>query len=114
MKKIKRLYKEAFEKFGSSEKSVFWPKGRQEERFDALTKFINKNKFSILDFGCGLGHMLNYLNKTFRSNFEYHGVDLVDDFINQNKLMFPGVDFKLINHYYATFLLATLDLIIKN
>lgn len=99
MEDLKKKYKEAFNKHGYSEKSVFWPKGRQNERFAALTRLIKKKKFSILDFGCGLGHMLDYLNKNFQGNFYYQGADVVEDFITQNKLMFPTIDFQLISDY---------------
>lgn len=99
MEDLKKQYKEAFNKYGYSEKSVFWPKGRQNERFEALTRLINKKKFSILDFGCGLGHMFDYLNRNFEGNFKYQGLDIVEDFITQNKLMHPTIDFQLINHY---------------
>ncbi|KYG81139.1 class I SAM-dependent methyltransferase [Roseivirga echinicomitans] len=94
-----KQYQEAFDKYGNSEKSVFWPKGRQKERFDALTRSIVKKKFSILDFGCGLGHMFDYLNATHDGNFSYHGVDVVDSFIVQNKITFPNTDFQLIQDY---------------
>ena len=91
-----KQYQQAFDKYGNSEKSVFWPKGRQKERFDALTRSIVKRKFSILDFGCGLGHMFDYLNAIYDGGFSYHGVDVVDSFIAQNKLTYPNTDFQLI------------------
>lgn len=97
--KVIKQYQDAFDKHGNSEKSVFWPKGRQKERFDALTRSIDKSKFSVLDFGCGLGHMLHYLNKIYDENFSYHGVDVVDDFVAQNKSTFPNTDFQLIKHH---------------
>jgi trans-aconitate methyltransferase len=97
--KVIKQYQGAFDKYGNSEKSVFWPKGRQKERFDALTRSIVKRKFSILDFGCGLGHMFDYLNEIYDGNFSYHGVDIVDSFIAQNKLTFPNTDFQLIQDY---------------
>lgn len=43
MEKIKNLYKSSFKEFGDSPKAVQWPKGRQEDRFYALTKHINKS-----------------------------------------------------------------------
>lgn len=97
--KVIKQYQEAFEKFGDSEKSVFWPKGRQKERFDALTRYIVNRKCSILDFGCGLGHMMDYLKTLNDLDFSYHGVDIVDSFIVHNKLKFPNTDFEVIKDY---------------
>lgn len=99
VEKVKKQYQEAFSKYGNSEKSVFWPKGRQKERFDALTRSISKRNFSVLDFGCGLGHLFQYLNENYRGEFIYHGVDIVDSFINHNILTYPNTNFQLIEDY---------------
>jgi hypothetical protein len=48
MKHIKDIYKEAFEKHGNSPASVLWPKGRQDDRFNALTREINQSNRSRL------------------------------------------------------------------
>lgn len=97
MDEIIKQYKESFALHGNSPNAVFWPKGRQDERFTALTRFITKDKFSILDFGCGLAHLRIYLEKNHLYKFEYTGADIVDDFINENKRNFPKDKFILIN-----------------
>lgn len=77
-------YSKSFQTHGDSPKSVMWPKGRQEERFNALLRFVPKeNHFSILDYGCGLAHLIEYLEKNFKE-FDYTGCDIVDDFITHN------------------------------
>jgi len=81
---VKSKYKEAYKKFGKSKKAVFWPKGRQDERFNLLTQFIKKEDFSVLDFGCGFGDLRKYLMSKF-GNFDYLGVDIVEEFIIENK-----------------------------
>lgn len=93
MDSIKNLYKKAFLEFGDSHKTVLWPKGRQEVRFNALTQFIpRESTFSILDFGCGLAHMKEYLDKHFQ-NIQYTGVDMVEEFIEFNKNKYPDTNF---------------------
>jgi len=88
MDKIIKEYRKAFLNHGDSPKSVMWPKGRQEERFEALLRFIPKeNHFSILDYGCGLAHLIEYLEKKFK-NFDYAGCDIVNDFIVHNSKKF--------------------------
>ena len=84
IKKIIKDYSEAFEIHGDSPKSVMWPKGRQKERFNALMRFVpNKDKFSILDYGCGLAHLLDFLEENHKK-YDYTGCDIVDDFIQHN------------------------------
>lgn len=97
MDEIIRQYKESFALHGNSPNAVFWPKGRQDERFTALTRFISKDKFSILDFGCGLAHLRIYLEKNHPNKFEYTGADIVDDFVKENRKNFQNDKFILIN-----------------
>ena len=91
------MYKEAFEIHGDSPSSVLWPKGRQNLRFEALTKFINKKSdFSVLDFGCGLAHLKEFLNDNY-STVSYTGVDMLPEFIDANKKKYPQSDFLMLN-----------------
>tara|TARA_B110000046_G_C13025897_1_gene414085 strand:- start:7157 stop:7795 length:639 start_codon:yes stop_codon:yes gene_type:complete len=99
MQEVINQYKKSFSENGNSPKSVFWPKGRLDERFLMLTKEITKEKFTLLDYGCGLAHSIDYLNKNYLHRFEYSGVDIVDDFITENKRNFPLRSFQLITHH---------------
>jgi len=84
MELAKKTYIEAYKKFGKSNASILIPKGRQEERFKLLTQFFKKENFSVLDFGCGFGDLRSFLQKN-HSNFEYLGVDIIKEFIEENK-----------------------------
>jgi len=62
-----------------------WPKGRQLERFKTLLNPILENRgraLSILDFGCGLGDMYYFIENKMNRKFNYLGVDINPDFIN--------------------------------
>ena len=49
---------------------------------------------NILDVGCGLG--LDYeMYKEHYPNIEYHGIDICEGFIEENKKNFPEADFKV-------------------
>ena len=61
---------------------------------------MKDNDFSILDFGCGLGGLYTFLKRRY-TNFRYKGVDIVKEFINENKRNFPAVSFELISSYEA-------------
>lgn len=91
--KIIEDYSKSFMTHGDSPKSVMWPKGRQEERFEALLRFMPKeNHFSILDYGCGLAHLIEYLEKKFKK-FDYTGCDIVNDFIEHNSKKYKQSNF---------------------
>ncbi len=75
-----RLYQEAFASHGDSPLAVLWPKGRQRLRFEALTRHIRGNGFSVLDFGCGLAHLKDELDSRF-SSYRYIGADVVPEFV---------------------------------
>ncbi len=93
---IKKMYRESFEKYGDSSQAVLWIKGRQEERFMALTKNIPQGKkgFSVLDFGCGLAHFKSFLDRHFE-DVSYTGVDMMEEFLQHNKKKFADAFFIL-------------------
>ena len=80
-------YRELFNKHGRDPRSLGWTKGRQDIRFGKLTGFLNKvdptETFTLLDYGCGFGDLYNYLCKEF-PNMRYTGVDIMEDFVEQN------------------------------
>lgn len=98
MKEVKKIYQDAYAKHGNSIKSILIPKGRQNERFDSLAMYIKDAEVSVLDFGCGLGHLNHYLASKF-SNIHYTGTDIVDEFIQENTKNYPKSTFYKISSY---------------
>ncbi|MFM9941047.1 MAG: class I SAM-dependent methyltransferase [Hyphomicrobiaceae bacterium] len=84
---IVAAYRESFALNGDSPSAVLCPKGRQNIRFDVLTSEIKSDRFTILDFGCGLGHFYEYLQDRFPL-CDYHGVDIVPEFIDAARSKF--------------------------
>jgi SAM-dependent methyltransferase len=82
--KIIDEYRAAFKRHGDSMESVLWTKGRQKIRFVILTAHILDDGFSILDFGCGLAHLKDYLDERFKT-YKYSGADFVPEFIANNR-----------------------------
>lgn len=97
--KVKRQYQEAYNEHGNSLDAVFIPKGRQLERFSSLLTYVKKESFSILDYGCGLGQMADYVKqKCPQAN--YSGVDIVEDFISENRKKYGFAKFDVIRDCY--------------
>ncbi|MCG8603282.1 MAG: class I SAM-dependent methyltransferase [Verrucomicrobiales bacterium] len=88
-------YREQFREHGYSPKSLGWLKGKQDLRFETLTKDWNLEGKKILDVGCGFGDFVKFLNNRGVSNFSYVGVDVVDEFIEVGKREYEknGVSF---------------------
>ena len=96
---VKKQYQDAYIKHGNSLEAVFIPKGRQLERFSSLLTYVKKESFSILDYGCGLGQMADYVKQKF-PQADYSGVDIVEDFILENKSKYDFGKFEIISDCY--------------
>ncbi len=94
-------YKQQFTLHGRSGTSLFAPKDRNKVRFSAIEKNISYglNNWTLLDYGCGFGNLNSYLKSCRTDAFTYHGVDIVEEFINSNKNIEPEIDYKLICSY---------------
>ena len=63
--KLKRHYQALFRKFGDSSSSVqYFDRASHFKRFEILTEMIREKRFSIVDLGCGLGHLCEYLRQS--------------------------------------------------
>ena len=93
---IKGMYVEALRRHGDSPASLLTPKGRSHLRFRAIKEQVNKNGLKILDYGCGLGFLYDYLSKT-KFSFEYTGIDIVPQFIDSCKSKYPKACFDVID-----------------
>jgi SAM-dependent methyltransferase len=95
---IKKLYREGFETYGDSPTSLLTPKGRNDLRFRAIDPFVkDRNKVTkILDYGCGLGYLYDYLSKHER-RFDYTGYDFLPEFIDACAQKYPGGSFQKID-----------------
>lgn len=94
---ITDFYPEYFKDSKNETEVVGWPsKKEQNIRFEVLLNIGFNDGDSILDFGCGLGSLYEYMNKHF-NKFKYVGVDINQDFINKCKKKYPKVKFIKIN-----------------
>ncbi len=95
---IVKQYQNSFATYGDTPAGVMWPRGRQIIRFDALTRHFNGEGFSVLDYGCGLGHLKQFLDERFK-RYKYFGVDLVPEFINNVHDKYPDACVQLVENY---------------
>ena len=75
-KSIERFYKDRSEKYGWSFKGAGWSSPiEQSERFRALSNMLPFGEYSLNDYGCGSGGLLDFLSSCHKLPSVYHGID---------------------------------------
>jgi SAM-dependent methyltransferase len=96
--KIAEHYKKCFEDHGDNHLGVDWPKYEDTlTRYKVMLDLINENnKSSLLDFGCGLGHLYKFiLNEKKENEIVYSGLDINKKFYDHCIKKYPEVNFFL-------------------
>ena len=65
----------------------------QEMRFEQLTAIGNLTGARILDLGCGLGHLYEFLRGKF-GDVQYTGIDIVPEMIDAARSRYPDTRFE--------------------
>jgi len=95
-KKIYKHYENCFETEGDNHKGVDWPNGPDvKTRYLVMTElFIHESHPVVLDFGCGLGHYLDFIKEQKNvPPMKYIGLDISKKFIDVCKQKYPNEDF---------------------
>ncbi len=91
-------YEECYKMHGDNHKGVDWPKEEDvEKRYKVMLDIMRfddsqKENASVLDFGCGLGHMYDYMRKE-KIQAEYEGLDISNVFVSKCQEKYPEVKF---------------------
>lgn len=89
-------YRRGYAVHGYSPKTLGWDKGRQDIRFEVLLSFFECRGKSILDIGCGFGDLNRALSRQ-ETEFDYTGVDLVAELIDEGRRQYPQENIEFIN-----------------
>ena len=109
-----------FERLGDSALGMGWPNvpdavRRYEVMLDVIPDRRSLNhSLSVLDLGCGCGHLYEHLLQQSTSNIEYTGIDLSERFIQRCLEKHPGADFRHMDILQTPELLESFDYIIIN
>ncbi len=87
-------YKKRFDINGYSPLSLGWGKGKQNLRFKMLTTNFQLNNKSILDIGCGFGDINRWLKQNEVTNYNYLGIDVVEEFVSEAKNRYSDYNVK--------------------
>jgi SAM-dependent methyltransferase len=82
-KEVEKYYSDKIRKYGISAKGVDWNSVESQNiRFSELLKVIKTtSKFSILDFGCGYGALIDFMLPKF-DEFSYTGYDISKEMLS--------------------------------
>jgi len=91
-KGVIKYYSEKIVNHGATSKGVDWNSTESQYlRFEQLCKVITINSnFSICDFGCGYGELLNYINRHLSKEFNYIGFDISPEMIEKANQLYPA------------------------
>lgn len=97
---ISKHIEECYKNHGDNCKGVDWPNEQDTwKRYQVMLELLafdthNKpgDKPSVLDFGCGLGHMYDYIQKN-EMDIAYSGLDISEVFYQKCCEKYPSVQF---------------------
>jgi len=97
---IFRHYENCYKTHGDNCKGVDWPNEDDvRKRYQVMLDVVRfdsssspEEKYSILDFGCGLGHLYDYMRQ-INCPHAYSGVDISDIFVSECRRKYPGLPF---------------------
>ncbi len=93
--KVDEYYTDKIIEHGTTSKGVDW-NGRDSQflRFQQLSKvFSTKKDFSVLDYGCGFGAFIDFLNENDFENIEYFGFDISSEMLKQARFNYSNKTF---------------------
>lgn len=97
--RIRRHYVSLLAQYGGGFRSVDWgSKDGQNKRFEVLLGAVDFRHAIILDVGCGVGDLVNYLKEN-KFEGKYLGVDIVPEMIEKACSLYSGWDFRLVDSF---------------
>lgn len=116
-KNIVEHYEQCFARYGDNYQGVDWPNlADLHKRFKVMLAVAHgKSAFSLLDFGCGNGLLLEYLLTSPEfSSIQYTGLDLSASFVKVCQEKFPQYRFLCGDVLQDPKIIDTYDFIIMN
>lgn len=94
LSRVQEYYDEKLRTHGPTARGVDWKsQASQQLRFEQLVRLIDQNRpFTINDFGCGYGALINYL-ESCGFQFQYVGFDISSEMIAQARALHAGSNF---------------------
>lgn len=114
---ITECTEEYFERLGDSPLGMGWPNVPDAvRRYEVMLDVIKDQSkpVRLLDFGCGTGHLFEYIAQRSDLEIDYHGVDLSSRFIERARLKYPDTRFDCVDVLVDTDVLSKYDYAVIN
>lgn len=118
--KIIEHYESCLEKHGDNHLGVDWPKlDDVDKRYKVMLDIIKLNEdslidVSLLDFGCGTAHLLDYIQKNNYNTILYSGLDISQKFIDVAHGKYPNNSFYCFDIFDSKIEIQNFDYIVMN
>ena len=106
-----------FAEHGDNNFGVGWPSADSAEvHYRVISDLVPRSSspVSVLDFGCGLGGLLEYLQRNGRDDIRYTGLDVSDTFLQAVRSKFPQTTFLQLDILQQSEALPEFDYILAN
>ncbi|GGB08606.1 class I SAM-dependent methyltransferase [Puia dinghuensis] len=117
---IVKHYEDCLEKHGDSHLGVDWPKLEDvNKRYKVMLEIVkyyedNAPSSTLLDFGSGAAHLLQYIKDQGLGNIAYSGLDVSERFVALSREKFPAVPFYCVDILEDSGSLPGFDYIVMN
>ncbi len=91
---VRRFFESRVRRYGNSPKALDWSPEGQRRRFEVLAEIGGLDGHRVLDVGCGLGHLYDFLARR-KIRARYVGFDLSPRIVASARKLHPGVTFEV-------------------
>ncbi len=117
-RRIIRASESYFERHGDSYLGVGWTKSQEhaDTRYRVMLEVIRDSKrpVSLLDFGCGLSHLYEYMLRNDVRDIEYAGLDLSETFLRVCRQKFPHIAYYNVDILEQAHRIPVFDYVVMN
>jgi SAM-dependent methyltransferase len=115
---IVRACEAYLDQHGDNYLGVGWTKSQSDAdtRYRVMLDLVRRRDApaSLLDFGCGLSHLYEYMARTGYQGLRYSGLDLSERFLQRSRSKFPDVDYHNLDLLNDDAALPAFDYIVMN
>lgn len=118
--KLVKHYEHCLESHGDTHLGVDWPNPEGANlRYEIMIDIIrlkkdSENEVTLLDFGCGTAHLLEFIQKKGYNKIQYSGLDISSKFVTVAGAKFPNNSFYCIDILEDHKILPQFDYLILN
>ncbi|HEY2510671.1 MAG TPA: class I SAM-dependent methyltransferase [Polyangiaceae bacterium] len=120
-REIVEHYESCLEKHGDTHLGVDWPKREDvDRRYNAMLQVIRPpgreapSPTTVLDFGCGAAHLLEFIRRREIRDVSYAGLDISEKFVSLARTKFPDHRFYCLDILDAQADLPSFDYVVMN